>query len=198
MKQLQMILLTTGVVLFLALAGCGGSNGDGPEVVPPPADTVVTEPPDTIIMPSIYRYEGLIPRLNSLGCMNNTVVKNATDRTGDDGIVGKWKLLLTHDPCTTYLKASTDYSCRTVLYEFDADSTLTVISDTTAIPSGKFKYTFGEVSHEDYMQLEVSIDGRRFSCESLSADMLAYYGSYFHEDGVTRICALRVFRKIKQ
>jgi hypothetical protein len=37
MKRLYIILLTTGVALFLALAGCGG-NGDGPEVVPEPAE----------------------------------------------------------------------------------------------------------------------------------------------------------------
>ena len=43
MKALQIILLITGVALFLALAGCGGSgNDDGPE---PPVDTVAVEPP---------------------------------------------------------------------------------------------------------------------------------------------------------
>ncbi|MDR2495684.1 MAG: hypothetical protein LBD21_00930 [Tannerellaceae bacterium] len=53
MKRIRIVLLTTGVVLFLALslAGCGGSNGE-PEPVPPPVDTVVVEePPDTVYVP---------------------------------------------------------------------------------------------------------------------------------------------------
>jgi hypothetical protein len=54
MKRIRIVLLTTGVVFFLALAGCGGNGGDGPEPVPPPEDTVVVEEPDTFIWPDAY------------------------------------------------------------------------------------------------------------------------------------------------
>jgi hypothetical protein len=47
--RIQIILLITGVVLFLALAGCGGS-GDGPEV-PPLTDTFFVGAKDTILEP---------------------------------------------------------------------------------------------------------------------------------------------------
>ena len=147
MKVLRIILLITGVALFLALAGCGGSgNDDGPE---PPVDTVAVEPPDTVDVP-LRRYLLFDPvnfALQKLECINVKFTYEGEDTFYTDygmhaKIVGRWQMLIYRNGSVMYGPSYTDFSCRSVIYTFNADSTVTVVSDTTAIQSGTFKYTY--------------------------------------------------------
>jgi hypothetical protein len=226
MKRLYIILLTTGVALFLALAGCGGSNGE-PEPVPPPADTVVVEEP-VVEPPSEPSVEEPVDHpdttyahvpewsefwwanytsLNAnMGCLNLAFRKsdNAEDpETMSGNIVGTWKLLIQFDyhpesgePCPT------DYSCRSVLYVFDADTTLTLISDTTAIPSGKFKYAFSGNIFCVGIDLipELSIGEEGIFCLVADQMMKTTAVNYIYVDGIKYIGSYgerRYFLKIK-
>jgi predicted small lipoprotein YifL len=146
MKTVQILFLTTAVALFLSLAGCGGSNGE-PELPPAPVDTgVVKEPPDTVYVPSWSNIGFLRGEIvGPYECANVIFKRRSNDYPYDEeamtNIIGTWKLLLYNNGSWSY-SIERDVSCRSVIYRFDADSTVTVISDTTAIPAGTFKYSY--------------------------------------------------------
>jgi hypothetical protein len=161
MRIIRFIIASIG--LCLLLAGCGKDIETRPPwempdsmlVKPEPpqiGDTIITEPPtvvpDTVSVPewSEFWWADYTSLNANMECLNLAFRQSENGEDSEmyfGNIVGTWKLLIQFDP-RPYPEASypTDYSCRSVLYVFDADTTLTVISDTTAIPYGKFKYAF--------------------------------------------------------
>jgi hypothetical protein len=212
MKTLQIIFLITGVALFLALAGCGGSNGEPEPPELPPVDTVVVEPPtepaNTVYIPEwSYFWLGYETSLKAnMECINLIFMEsnNAESREMRKGnIVGTWKLLIQYDyPPYPEERYTTDYSCRSVLYVFDADSTVTVSSDTTMIPSEVFKYAFSGNAFgcfPTYEIPELSIGEEEFACQVADQMMNASCVNYVDGDrtkplGVSKE---RIFFKIK-
>ena len=150
---MKRIFLITGIGLCIYLAGCG-MGGNGEELPPPPVDTIITEPPmevlDSVDVPSwvqmLYKGMSLSDELENLECLLNVRVRmrdkdSLFNEQSRANIVGTWKLVQYFNGAG-FLYGFTDCSCRSVLYIFDADSTVTVISDTTAIMSGTFKYSY--------------------------------------------------------
>ena len=216
---MKRFLFITGLSLCIYLIiGCGtGRDGEElplPPTPPTPVDTVITEPP-VEVADSVNIAEwseiwlGYVQLLENMECLNLKFRKSYMNDIDSEelrgNLVGTWKLLLDHRNVdygdNLYSK---DCSCRSVLYIFDADSMLTVLSDTTEFTSGLFKYTFSGNNLGcipiDYVQPELSIGGEKLYCQVADEMMLIKSVDYVDEDIEKPIIGRkrRLFFKIKE
>jgi hypothetical protein len=84
-----------------------------------------------------------LPLLRNLSCQRASIVVDddsewTLDKLRLKGIItGRWKLLLDFSAGNTI-----DYSCKSVIYTFDADSTVMIESNVKEIPGGQFEYDY--------------------------------------------------------
>ena len=154
MKAIQIFLITSLMLLSALAGGCDKDDGRRPpwEI---PDSMLVTPEPDPDPMDTVYvsRFSGLWHRElyalnNNLECLKAKFVwrdDSLYDEKAKGNIVGTWKLLLYDNGSSRpieLLEGYTDCSCRSVIYTFNADSTVTIASDTSVIQSGTFKYSY--------------------------------------------------------
>jgi hypothetical protein len=201
---MRIISIITSVFICLYLAGCGtGDNIEAPPASPDSADTVIVEAPikppkppykppaevgDSINILS-WTPEDVIEGITNSPCWDRSFrvideEKTIESQEGNADIVGKWKFILSINwDDNRYVYDTTYYSCRSVFYEFAEDSTVTIVSDTSAIQSGTFNY-----SHYIYFWLNdicqmllapnLVIGGSKLYCEIVGNIMMVFSVSY--------------------
>jgi hypothetical protein len=79
-----------------------------------------------------------LSHIQNLKCKSGKIATfNEESDWRKDDIVGTWQLLLDFSTGDTI-----DYSCKSVIYSFKEDSTVTLSSDVPEIPSGQFEYDY--------------------------------------------------------
>jgi hypothetical protein len=83
-----------------------------------------------------------LPLLRNLSCQPARITTDEEEWSDEkyrlkSDITGRWKLLLDFSTGDTI-----DYSCKSVIYTFDADGTVMIESNAKEIPGGQFVYDF--------------------------------------------------------
>jgi hypothetical protein len=88
-------------------------------------------------MPQWSNATGYLSTLQDLECMDAQISISDDEWRSHSDITGTWMLLL---DCST--EDIIDYSCESIIYTFDANGTVTIISSVNEIQSGQFEYDY--------------------------------------------------------
>ena len=140
MKTIRYVLFISALLWGLS---CRSKQEDEPKepeipvVVTPPEEPEEEKKIELPTQSSAYKY---LSRLNRLRCPSGKISTYDDEFAWEkDDIVGTWKLLLDFN----YFTGDTvDYSCKSVIYSFKADGTVTVSSNVKEIQDGQFGYDY--------------------------------------------------------